>query len=515
MRGESQSERALATGIWWMALGYFVFYIPYSALVKAMTSGLLAPSAIVADGAANLNGLQILPAVLIGTVLTMPVILLALGWYRYMEHKSMFGRRVPCPSRWAACSGVAFAVIIVSTTLAYSFKGVSILFALLLMRGGVLIMSPLIDHLFKIPVHWYSWLGFTSSVIALAIAVAGVPEYTLAGLVLLNLCIYLAGYTVRLQCMTHYAKDIDESVNRRFFVEEISVAMLVLAFVPGLLAFLQLGVVGQALHSGFAAVVTTDLVWPALLIGVLYGCLGIFGSLIYLNRRENTFAIPVNRCSSLLSGVVASSALFLWFGGSPISTSQLLSVAIILAALMLMSFFDARHFRRDGHWFHQRIFLFICDHNRARSPMASALCNDHLVKLFGVPLVNANNPELLAKSAGLDLPRQRNLKPEAKDALQALGVVPPKHRAQLVSSYDMHRSERILCMTDAQKTRLIEKFPWAVDKIDSLQVDQDLHGSPNSGADQHLPVARQLRTKIGHWLADNLEPNDNREVIPS
>jgi hypothetical protein len=70
MRGESQSERALATGIWWMALGYFVFYIPYSALVKAMTSGLLAPSAIVADGAANLNGLQILPAVLIGTVLT-------------------------------------------------------------------------------------------------------------------------------------------------------------------------------------------------------------------------------------------------------------------------------------------------------------------------------------------------------------------------------------------------------------------------------------------------------------
>jgi protein-tyrosine-phosphatase len=182
---------------------------------------------------------------------------------------------------------------------------------------------------------------------------------------------------------------------------------------------------------------------------------------------------------------------------------------------MLMSFFDARHFRRDGHWFHQRIFLFICDHNRARSPMASALCNDHFAKLFGVPLVNANNPELLAKSAGLDLPRQRNLKPEAKDALQALGVVPPKHRAQLVSSYDMHRSERILCMTDAQKTRLIEKFPWAVDKIDSLQVDQDLHGSPNSGADQHLPVARQLRTKIGHWLADNLEPNDNREVIPS
>ena len=44
-------------------------------------------------------------------------------------------------------SGVATAVIIGTTTLNYTFVGISILFALLLMRGGVLILAPVVDTL--------------------------------------------------------------------------------------------------------------------------------------------------------------------------------------------------------------------------------------------------------------------------------------------------------------------------------------------------------------------------------
>ena len=44
-------------------------------------------------------------------------------------------------------SGVATAVIIGTTTLNYTFVGISILFALLLMRGGVLILAPIVDTL--------------------------------------------------------------------------------------------------------------------------------------------------------------------------------------------------------------------------------------------------------------------------------------------------------------------------------------------------------------------------------
>jgi len=495
MKASPTSERKLATAIWWLALGYFVFYIPYSALVKALSSGLLQEPGMISP-ATNVSGLEILPAVLIGTVITMPVILFSLGWYRYMGRARLFGYNVPLPSPWAACSGIAFSIIIVTTTLAYTFQGVSIIFALLLMRGGVLIMSPLIDRFFSRPVNWYSWLGFGFSILTLAISIILLPDYTVTGLVLLNLCAYLLAYMIRLQFMTRCAKDIDAAVNRRFFVEETSVAMLALILIPGLIALFQIGRSGAALHTGFTTFLTTELVWPALIIGIFYGCLAIFGSLIYLNRRENTFVIPVNRCSSLLSGVVASAILYTWFSGDPINIAQLLGLVLIVAALVLMSFFDTLHYRKNGNWFHQRIFLFICDHNRVRSPMASAICNDHFARLLGLPADQLPRSVIVAKSAGLNLPENLKIHDAANAALKTLGIESPAHQARIVNSYDIHRSERILCMTADQKQQLIKRYPWAATKINSLGIETDAHGPESSADDRFIEIGNSLQRKI-------------------
>lgn len=489
-------KRNAAMGIWWLALGYFVFYIPYSALVKALSSGLLGSSEFVNGSVGSVNGLEFLPAVLIGTVITMPLILLCLGWYRYMGRRNVLGFNMFCPSRWTIYSGVAFAFIIVTTTLTYSFHGVSILFALLLMRGGVLIMSPLMDKFFSRPVHWFSWAGLWLSVLALSIALVQVPEYTLSGMVLLNLCGYLAGYMFRLQFMTRCAKDVDESVNRRFLVEENAVAMIVLMVVPGVIALLQIGEAGTALSFGFTTFLSTDLAWPALIIGGLYGCLGIFGSLIYLNRRENTFVIPVNRCSSLLSGVVASAILFIWLDGNALSAAQLSGAAIIILALAVMSLFDRRHMGKDGLNPLQRVFLFICDFNRTRSPMAAAICNDEIAKRLGFETEVSAQSMIYAKSAGLNLPADRDMHHKASDALKALAVPVPEHQANMVNSYDVHRAEKILCMTSAQKQQLIAKFPWATEKTISLDLEQDIHASKAAGHDQFVDIARSIRQKI-------------------
>ena len=50
------------------------------------------------------------------------------------------------------------------------------------------------------------------------------------------------------------------------------------------------------------------------MIGVLSQGTGIFGGLILLDRRENTFCVPVNRASSILAGVLASLSLAFFFG---------------------------------------------------------------------------------------------------------------------------------------------------------------------------------------------------------
>jgi len=217
-------------------------------------------------------------------------------------------------------SGLAFSLIIVTTTLAYSYVGVSIVFALLLMRGGVLVISPLVDKIFKRDVHWYSWAGLGLSLIAVGIALAQVDEYRMDWAVLLTLAGYLIGYIIRLEQMTHYAKDARESINRQFFVTENTVAMMALVVIAAFILLFHLINTHISFEEYLITSFSSGIVWPALLIGGLYGVLGVFGSLIYLNRRENTFAIPVNRCSSLLSGVVASIILWFLFDTKNIST---------------------------------------------------------------------------------------------------------------------------------------------------------------------------------------------------
>src|SRR5204863_2385189 len=63
--------------VWLFALGLVVFYTPYAGLAKAVTAGLLPgiPKGLV--------GFEILPAAILGTVLTIPLIITLLGWWRY------------------------------------------------------------------------------------------------------------------------------------------------------------------------------------------------------------------------------------------------------------------------------------------------------------------------------------------------------------------------------------------------------------------------------------------------
>jgi hypothetical protein len=72
-------------------------------------------------------------------------------------------------------------------------------------------------------------------------------------------------------------------------------------------------------------------------VGLFYAALGIFLSFIYLDRRENTFCMPLFSGSSLLSGIVAT-YIILWWGHGPVpSASQIGAASLILAALLIMS----------------------------------------------------------------------------------------------------------------------------------------------------------------------------------
>jgi hypothetical protein len=205
------------------------------------------------------------------------------------------------------------------------------------MRGGVLIMSPIIDRIFHRRVRWFSWAGLGLSLLAILIPFTGVHEYKLSLAVLVNLSAYLLGYALRLPCMTNMAKTGEKSIAIGYFVQEQIIAMPALTLIPAALAAIGLGPIMGQLRFGFTHLLSTSYALEGWAIGLFYTGLGIFCTFIYLDRRENTFCIPMYACSSMLSGIVATWILTTWFHALGSSNVQLTGAMLIMAALLVMS----------------------------------------------------------------------------------------------------------------------------------------------------------------------------------
>jgi hypothetical protein len=324
------TKREHTLGIWALTLGYFLSYIPYSGFSKAITSGLL-------TGGRRVPGPELLPSSLLCTAITILIFITVMGWWRYARKRRLLGVNVVFPRRQTLISGFSFAAIIMTTTLAYSFSGISIVLALVLMRAGVLTMSPLIDRIFHRRVRWFSWAGLALSLVALGVSFSSVHGYQLSLAALLNLLAYLCGYALRLPCMTQIAKTGEKEVAYAYFAEEQAVAMPVLVVVPVLLALIGRGEMMNQLRYGFTHLFSSPFTPFGWAVGFFYAALGIVLSFIYLDRRENTFCMPLFSCSSLLSGVVASYALTWWAHGPSPNGVQIWAAILIIAALLVMS----------------------------------------------------------------------------------------------------------------------------------------------------------------------------------
>jgi hypothetical protein len=337
-------ERALATGpapapqgrtfglgIWWLAFGYFVFYAPYAALTKIFSQGLL-PGL---DRPAS--PFEMLPATGFATAVVTLLIITGLGWWRYLGRRTLWGVSVPWPMQRTLLAGLATAAIIYTTTLMYTFTGVSVLLALLLMRSGVLILAPAVDCLFRKRVRWFSWTALGLSLLAVVATAAELQSYETTWGLLGTVGIYVGAYAVRLPCLNALAKTTDRAATCRYFVEEQFVAMGVLIGAPLAIALVGSSGIPLEIRHGVMSFLSTSALWPSLLIGVLYALLCWFGTLIYLDRRENTFCIPLNRSSSLLAGLAVSYGIAFWFGERTPSATELFGTALIAVAILVLS----------------------------------------------------------------------------------------------------------------------------------------------------------------------------------
>lgn len=123
----------------YLAFGYFISYLPYALLAKALSSG------IIPGVDRPVGGLVLLLAAALGQLVAMPIFLGVSGWWRFAREQRIGGRRILLPGRDTVLAALFMAVVIGTTTVNFTYIGASILFMLLLMRAGVLILSPIVD----------------------------------------------------------------------------------------------------------------------------------------------------------------------------------------------------------------------------------------------------------------------------------------------------------------------------------------------------------------------------------
>ncbi len=332
--------------IWWWAFGYFACYVPYTALTKLVSS----QAGLIETGAGPVGSFEILPPSVMASVGTMTIFLGVTGWWRKAGTRRVLGRDLHLPGGLTLVSGLCSAGIIATTTLAYTFTGVSIVLVALLMRGGVLVIAPLIDLITRRHVRWFSWVALALTLGSLFMAFLS----SRGGGVLPILCVidvlsYLGCYFTRLTLMSRKAKSSDPETNLRYFVEEGMVSALALLIALAIGAVALGGEVGQGLRNGFTSFFDRPVWIHGIMIGVLSQGTGIFGGLIFLDQRENTFCVPVNRASSVLAVVIASLILAAGYGTAYPKRDEWYGAALILIAIGFLTIPSALEKRRKTH----------------------------------------------------------------------------------------------------------------------------------------------------------------------
>lgn len=319
------TQGARHVSIWWWAFGYFAAYAPYSALTKALSDGKLGE---------KVPGNSILPLSTFSSLLAMVLFLLATGWWRSAGRKQIGGWAVPVPTRWTALSGLCGATILTTTTLAYTISGVSIVFMMLLLRGGMLAMAPIVDKISGRKVQLISWIATGLTLSSLLVTLVGRDEsFSLPLLAIIDVTAYLVAYFVRLRFMSKLAKSDSAEVSRRYFVEEQLVSTPAALLALAVIALLQ---DGEVRHGFLVVPFSSQALW-AVFIGVLSQGTGIFGALVLLDKSENSFSVPVNRASSLLAGVVATTTLWVLGVGKPLDWREAVGAGLVISAIAVLS----------------------------------------------------------------------------------------------------------------------------------------------------------------------------------
>jgi protein-tyrosine-phosphatase len=298
--------------------------------------------------------------------------------------------------------------------------------------------------------------------------------------------------------MSRLAKTDDRTATLRYFVEEQMVASPLLVLTLIALAFIGAGDVLLGFRTGLTTFLTSPAAIYALLVGFFYAALCICTTLIFLDRRENTFCMPMHCGSSMLSGFTATAILAYWFSQNSPTMAQTVSAGFIAVALGFLSplhHLDRLLAKLRGRR-RERLFLFVCSGNTCRSPMAADIANAEIAKRMRLPVAALQTVNARALSAGVTARVGEPLTAEAQDALRSLNVPVEPHAARNLTAELAQQAEMIFCMTSAHRDAVIKLLPAVANKTYCLDAQSDVDDPIGKGMEAYLNCAQRIHDLV-------------------
>lgn len=257
-------------------------------------------------------------------------------------------------AKWAArelayigAAGTFTAFVIPTTKLMYSLP-ISVMVAMILMRGSIIVIGRLVDAVliaqgvsFK-RVRWPENVAVVLAVAAVGLNVVYAKDGDFAFLTdahaLVILALYLVSYTLRIYFMNYFkfTRDRSHTADKKnyFAVEQLAASVWIFGF-AGLALFLPLPggePIARAITQPHPA-----WVW-GFVAGIPFGVGAFFSAFLFLfEGRTATFSGLANRLASLLAGTVGTLAFAVLFGGKFPKAQDWLAFALLLAAVALLA----------------------------------------------------------------------------------------------------------------------------------------------------------------------------------
>lgn len=288
---------------------------------------------------------------------------LLLRWYRMETQRlvSFCGLRFPVEYLYIIPSGVCTAVVIPTTTLMYTLP-ISVMVAMIIMRGSVIVISRLVDAvqirqgILTKRVYWEENVAVLFAVGAIGVHMVNVQTgafdflHNTAAMTILGS--YIGAYLIRIYIMNYYKNTTGRGAKREnkafFAVEQIS--MYVTLMIAAVLVFFSptlFGWTAPQIELYRNAILTPREGWPwASFFGASFGVVAFFSVFIFMFKgRTATFTGLVNRLTSLIAGTTVTLLFYALYGGKFPSPQDWMSLGLILVAIAFLTKSETRRSR--------------------------------------------------------------------------------------------------------------------------------------------------------------------------